>query len=138
MIHILLNLMVLIFTLTSRHNLRTDDGTLVPASSELVEAILAHNSYRRARRTPAGHLIVRVDSGNSSEADWRFLGTIELPEESDMGTVTRLRIRSASGKRVIALEEDRKKGILFALGPNASRTPEGGEARDLLLAGFEA
>jgi superfamily II DNA or RNA helicase len=114
-------------------NLRTDDGSLVTAPSELVEAILAHNSYRRARRTPAGHLIVRADSGNSSEADWRFLGTIDFPEESELGAVTRLRIRTASGKRVIALEVDRKKGILFALGPNASRTPEGGEARDRLL-----
>jgi len=115
-------------------NLRTDDGTLVPSPTEFVAAILEGNPHRRARRTPAGHLIVRVDPRGSDEADWRFLGSIDLPHEPGAGTVVRLRLRTSSGKRVIALEEEPNKGVVrFALGPDASRTPEGGQARDRLL-----
>lgn len=115
-------------------NLRTDDGTLFPASPELIAAILERSPHRRARRTAAGHLIVRVDPQGSDEADWRFLGSIDLPDEPGAGTIIRLRLRTSSGKRVIALEEDPKRGIVrFALGPDASRKPEGGQARDRLL-----
>lgn len=115
-------------------NLRTTEGTLVPAPPEFVAWILERNQHRYARRTAAGHLIVRVDPKGSGEADWRFLGMIDLPEEHGASTATILRIRTSSGRRVIALEEDPKKGIVrFALGPDASQTPEGGRARDRLL-----
>ena len=115
-------------------NLRTDDGALVPAPHEFVSTILDRNSHRRARRTPAGHLIVRVDSRGSDEADWRYVGTIDLPDESDAAPVTRLRLRASSGKRVIAREDESKTGVIhFALGPDASGTKEGGQARDRLL-----
>ena len=116
------------------YNLRTDDGTLVPAPPESISAIVERNPHRRARRTPAGHLIVRVDPQGSDEADWRFVGTIDLPDEAGSGIVIRLRLRTSSGKRVIALEEERNRGVIrFALGPEASRTSEGGQARDRLL-----
>jgi superfamily II DNA or RNA helicase len=114
-------------------NLRTDDGTLVPVPPQFIAAIVDRNPHRRARRTPAGHLIVRVDPKGSDEADWRFLGSINLPDESCLNAVTILRLKNSSGKRVIALEQESKKGVHFALGPDASSTPERGQARDVLL-----
>ena len=107
-----------------------------PAAPELVEAIVAHNRYRRARRTPAGHLIVRTDTGGSGEADWRFLGPIEAPPDgSDADAVIRLRLRMSSGRRVIALEDERSRGaVRFALGPEVGGSADGGQARDRLLA----
>jgi superfamily II DNA or RNA helicase len=116
-------------------NLRTEDGVLVPAPRGFIDTIVELNPHRRARRTPAGHLIVRVDAERSDAADWRFVGTVELPEESQTEKAIRLRVRTLSGRRVIALEDERHKGVVrFALGPDASRTPEGGQARDKLLA----
>jgi superfamily II DNA or RNA helicase len=115
-------------------NLRTEDGLLVQAPRELVEAIVSRNPYRRARRTPAGHLIVRVDASETADPEWLYLGLVDPPQESSEMQVTRLKLRRLSGKRVIALEEGRKKDqTLFALGPGSSSTPEAGEARDRLL-----
>lgn len=115
-------------------NLRTDDGVLVPARSEFIAAILERNLHRLARRTPVGHLIVRDGSREEDEGEWRFIGTIDLPEEPSGASAARLRIRSISGRRVIALEDEPKRGVVrFALGPGASPTEEGGLARDLLL-----
>lgn len=113
-------------------NLRTDDGTLVPTSPEFIAAIQHSNPHSRARRTPAGHLIIRVDPKGSAEADWRFIGAIDLPEEISEGKVTRLRLKTSSGRRVITFEKD-SRNVRFALGPDASRTLEGGRARDQLL-----
>jgi superfamily II DNA or RNA helicase len=115
-------------------NLRTEDGAMVPASPELVAAIVERNRYRRARRTPAGHLIVRTDSGGPDEADWRFLGIVELPDEAARSADTLLRIKSNAGRRVIALEDEQQRGTVhYALGPGQSATPEGGQTRDQLL-----
>jgi len=115
-------------------NLRTEDGILLPGSTELTSAILEQNPHRRARRTPAGHLIVRADAQGANEADWRYLGVIDLPDSSDKSMGTRLRLKRISGRRVIAMEEERRRGSLrFALGPEASPTPEAGLARDRLL-----
>jgi len=115
-------------------NLRTEDGALVPAARPLVEAILAHNAHRRAKITPAGHLIVRTDTSEMSNVDWRFIGQCDEPPENAQATAISLRLRTSSGKRVIAREEERSKGMVrFALGPEASRTPESGQARDRLL-----
>lgn len=115
-------------------NLRTEDGARTPAPRALVEAIVQHSPHRRARITPAGHLIVRADSGGSGEADWRFLGMIDAVPESSATTAIHLRIMAASGRRVIARDEERRKGVVpFALGPDASRTPDAGQARDRLL-----
>ena len=115
-------------------NLRTEDGALITAPRGLVDAIIELNPHRRARRTPAGHLIVRVDPERSTTADWHFVGTVELPDEPEAGKVIRLRIRTTSGRRVIALEDERRRGVIrFALGPEASRTAGAGQARDRLL-----
>lgn len=115
-------------------NLRVEDGALVPVPPPLVEAILATSPHRRARITPAGHLIVRANSGGSDGADWRFLGTVIVETAPAIATAIRLRLRTASGRRVITREKERRTGVVpFALGPEASRTPEAGRARDQLL-----
>ena len=115
-------------------NLRTDDGALLTVGREKIDAILEHNSHRRAKRTPAGHLIARVDPQGSEDADWRFLGEIELPDEASEDTAIRLRLRRISGRRVIAREDEGRRGVeRFALGPGACRSPEAGESRDRLL-----
>lgn len=115
-------------------NLRTEDDVLIPTDPALVNTIVECNPHRRARRTPAGHLIVRVDDRSSDAADWRYLGCIELPEEPVADVVKRLKLKSSSGKRVIALEDEAdRKVVHFALGPDSSTTREGGEARDRLL-----
>jgi len=103
-------------------NLRTDDGTLVPVPPQFIALIVDRNPHRRARRTPAGHLIVRVDPKGSDEADWRFLGSINLPDERCLNAVTMLRLKNSSGKRVIALEQESRKGVHFALGDDTFST----------------
>jgi len=114
-------------------NLRTEDGTLLPVGREDVEAILEHSPHRRARRTPAGHLIVRGDAHGSEGADWRYLGKVELPD-ANKDTAVRLRLRRTSGRRVISRENEGQRGVEhFALGPGESRSPEAGESRDRLL-----
>lgn len=115
-------------------NLRTIDGVLVPVDdAQLVTMIEERNPHRRARCTPAGHLIVRVDPKGSDEADWRYLGTIKLPDEPAAPKV-QLRLKSRSGRRQIALEDKPGGNIRFALGPEVSQERERGEARDRLLA----
>lgn len=100
------------------NNLRTEDGALVAAPPELVQSVLERNSFRRAHRTWAGHLIVRTDAPGAVEQDWRYLGNVNPPAEVDTTQVIRLRLKSSSGRRVIALEEDRRRGIVrFAQGP---------------------
>lgn len=113
-------------------NLRTDDGTLIPAPNELVAEIAARNPYRRARRTPAGHLIVRVDSSEDDNADWRFLGVLGLPDSGDSPPATKFGIDSVSGRRVIS-EGIGHGSVRFALGPGQAASAEAGAARDALL-----
>lgn len=115
-------------------NLRTEENTLVPAPHELIDAILERNSYRRARRTPAGHLIVRVDPQGSTEPDWRFLGRIDLPSEDTSEPIAKFRIKTISGRRVIVHDEGKKRGtVSFALGPDKSSSLKSGQARNRLL-----
>lgn len=101
------------------NNLRTEDGALVAAPPELVQAVIERNSFRRAHRTWAGHLIVRIDAPGAAEQEWRYLGNISPPAEVDTIQVIRLRLKRASGRTVIAQEEDRRKGVIrFAQGPS--------------------
>jgi len=115
-------------------NLRLEDDTVVPAPQTLVEAVVQHNPQRRARITPAGHLIVRIEPSESGEADWRFLGVVkELPEPTASNKI-RLKLKTLAGRRRIALDDAQSKGVVrFALGPDKTSTPEAGEARDQLL-----
>lgn len=115
-------------------NLRLEDGTVVPVPRALVEAIKHHNPHRRARITPAGHLIVRTDSGASGEPEWLFLGVVPKLPDPGANTAIRLKIRTTAGRRVIAWgKEGDKRVVRFALGPGKTHTPEAGLARDRLL-----
>jgi hypothetical protein len=114
-------------------NLRTEDGTLILAPGTLVGAIVKYNPHRRARITPAGHVITRAESSRSGKQDWRYLGGIEMPPAPDAPAAFLLKIKTVSGRRVIARDAERRTGIVFALGPGACRTPEAGEAYDVLL-----
>lgn len=114
-------------------NLRTEDDQLVPAPKEVVQEIVARSPFRRARVTPVGHLIVRVDPEGAKEEDWKYLGELALPAADSGSTHVRLRVRSSSGKRVIALEEGKTK-LSFALGPEMGGSEDAGKARDYLLA----
>ena len=114
------------------NNLRAEDGMLIPAPSEFITAIIERSPYRRARLTPAEHLIVRVEG--SEESDWQFIGNVKLPENSGGTAPTVLRLRTVSGRHEIALEDEHARGaVKFALKPGTSLTSEGGLARDRLL-----
>lgn len=115
-------------------NLRLEDDTVVPAPQTLVEAVVQHNPQRRARITPAGHLIVRTERSESGEADWRFLGVVkELPDPPASNKI-RLKLKTLAGRRRIARDDAQSKGVVrFALGPDKTSTPEAGQARDQLL-----
>nr|WP_225937321.1 DEAD/DEAH box helicase [Myxococcus sp. RHSTA-1-4] len=97
-------------------NLRVlETNQLVPAPREMVEYIL-QNQHRRARCTPGGHLIVRVDDDMEDGAKWRYVGPLRIPEqqESQLERIELL-LRSRSGRRVIA--QVRANGENFAKGP---------------------
>jgi superfamily II DNA or RNA helicase len=115
-------------------NLRAEDGSLWEAPRELVEAVIERNSFRRARVTPTGHLIVRIDGPSSNEPDWRFLGEVGPEPRPPAPVKIRFRLKTSSGKTVIAKESERRKGLVpFAFGPDRATNPEAGQARDQLL-----
>lgn len=115
-------------------NLRLSDDSLVPAPREMVEKILELNRYRRAVRTPAGHVIARSDIAPEGESIWRFVGVLaELPK--DTGEKTCFRLISQSGKRQIIREADaRAKTQPYARTAETANNPESGAARDALIA----
>jgi superfamily II DNA or RNA helicase len=115
-------------------NLRLSDDSLVPAPREMVEKILELNRYRRAVRTPAGHVIARSDTAPEGESIWRFVGVLaELPK--DTGEKTCFRLISQSGKRQIIREADaRAKTQPYARTAETANNPESGAARDALIA----
>ena len=116
-------------------NLRDEDGSLLSAPGDLAALVAVHSTQRRAVLTPCGHLIVDSQSGQSGEQGWRFLGLVNPTAEANAATVIRLKLKRASGRRVIARDDARRSGVVpFALGPSRSRAPEAGEARDQLLA----
>lgn len=101
-------------------NLRTQDGQLLSAERSLVEAVIERSpKYRRARITPAGHLIVRMEGRRDGDADWRFLGQLDLPVADDQPPkALGLRVKTVSGKRrIVRLEFGRQRLERFATGP---------------------
>jgi superfamily II DNA or RNA helicase len=88
---------------------------LVAAPRDLVDHVLG-NAYRRARCTPAGHLIVRIDDDTRKGSTWRYVGRLELPqaEEQPVSRVELL-LRSRARRRMIA--RARPDGEDFAKGP---------------------
>lgn len=114
-------------------NLRLADDTLLTVPREVVETILACNRYRKAVRTPAGHIITRADSVADGERPWRFVGVLaELPAAGDKRVC--FRIISQSGKRQIIREADtRSKSQPFARAADKANERKAGEARDAIL-----
>jgi len=108
------------------NNLRTADNALVRVSRGLVDAIVERTRFRRARLTPAGHLIVRVDEGGSKgKEDWQYLGVIRLATEETPDLTIRFDIRTSSGKRRIFRPADRDaRRIPWALGPGDAKSSE--------------
>lgn len=85
-------------------NLRIEETKqLVTAPQEMVDKIL-ENAYRRARLTPAGHVIVRLDDDSPRGWSWRYVGPLERPELRSHTNVE-LRLAQRSGRRVIARKE---------------------------------
>ncbi|TMQ02863.1 MAG: DEAD/DEAH box helicase [Deltaproteobacteria bacterium] len=87
---------------------------LVPASRDMVKQVL-RNSHRRAHCTWAGHLIVRFDD-SGPRATWHYVGPIRVPEQQEQPVHVDLRIRSRSGRPVIARAHP-GGGEDFAIGP---------------------
>jgi superfamily II DNA or RNA helicase len=113
-------------------NLRSPSGALIPASQQQLDEIAERNPHRRARITPAGHLIVRVDRG-ANPSDWRYLGRLDVDPNPGQMTTVKLRVLSSSGRRVIGLESG-KRQVSFALGDENGGSADAGRARDDLLA----
>jgi hypothetical protein len=116
-------------------NLRSEDGALIPAPRAIVEGVTQHSRFRRAKITPAGHVIVRADGRSEGKGEWLFLGTMEeVPDGSPGlggGSRIELKLVRASGRREIALEEP--GAMRFARGPDRATDGAAGRARDELL-----
>lgn len=113
-------------------NLRLEDETLVPAPKSAIAAICEANRYRRAVRTPCGHLIVRSGEGPSHDALWTYLGNIGLPEPAaEVETTVRLMVKSVSGRRVIACKRGRNE--VFARPPEKAQSQAAGKTQSDLL-----
>ncbi len=111
-------------------NLRTYDGTLTPASHETINKILEVNQYRRAVRTPCGHLICRTGVKQDPDDTWVFLGLVGEPEVLTDKHVEKLLVKRVSGRRVIARKTGRN--IVFARGPGTAPSKEAQETQAIL------
>ena len=112
-------------------NLRTSDKSLVQAPREAVEQIVRTNDFRRAVRTPCGHLICRTEEKKDQEDVWIYLGPCGTPEELQAGEVEKLIIKSVSGRRVISRKNGR--GEEYARGPDKAKIKDAGLMKTLLL-----
>jgi superfamily II DNA or RNA helicase len=114
-----------------QRNLRGPSGALVRVTPQQLDGIVESNPYGRARITPAGHLIVRTDRG-ASPVDWRYLGTVNIDAFEDERPTVKLKLLSASGRRVIG-HGSGKREVSFALGSENGGSAEAGRSRDQLL-----
>lgn len=118
-------------------SLRTEDGRLVTAPTAMVQRVLGLNPQRRGHITAAGHLIVRVESGNARQPKWLFLGPLAVPEAADSVDVVRFKLTQSSGTRKIARQEPRG-GARYALDAKRASNPDSGRACEQLLAWVRA
>jgi len=117
-------------------NLRlASDDTLIPDAQPIVEAILAVNQYRKAIRTPAGHVIARKDGVDKKLSDaWRFVGMVATVPEKAAAKVV-FHVISSGGRKQLLREADAKaREKPFARGADKATHRESGEARDTLVA----
>jgi hypothetical protein len=115
-------------------NARDESGAVVAIPNPMIEEILARNELRRARITPAGHLIVRIDRGGEQEPDWRFLGLADANAVVSESKPTSLRLMNAGGRRHLALEGERgSKVVKFALSAEHGATDSADQTRRALM-----
>ncbi len=112
-------------------NLRTDDKVLVSASKEAIEKIIETNQYRRAVRTPCGHLICRTGRKRGPEDIWIYLGNVETPKEQEESDVEKLTVKRTSGRRVISRKKGRNE--VYARGPEKASSNNAGLTQKMLL-----
>ncbi len=114
-------------------NARDESDAVIPIDAGLVGKILELNPLRRARITPAGHLIVRVDAGG--EPDWRFLGLADaMPAAEAEGRVV-LKIRQSRGQRHLAIGDGKGgQSVRFALSSENGASEAGDRVRRAILA----
>jgi hypothetical protein len=120
-------------------NLRLADDTLIPDSTAICREILAISQYRKAIRTPAGHVIVRKDGVDRMEKEaWRFVGTVStLPEKGPERV--RYKVKSQAGRlQILAATRTKTGDQIFARGADKARNAESGRARDILLKWIES
>ncbi len=116
-------------------NLRLEDSTLVQIPKEKIEKIVELNKYRRAKRTPCGHLIVRTDTGQNHNQTWMYLGNIELPEPDKISNIIKLRVKNVSGRKVIAKKVGHNE--VYAKGPGKAELEVASETHQSLLKWME-
>jgi superfamily II DNA or RNA helicase len=115
-------------------NARDEASAIVPLTQQQIAAVIERNELRRARATPAGHLIVRVDRGGASEPDWRFIGTVAAAGERASVDAVRLKIKQSGGRRQIAHEGERGSRVMrYALSSEFGASPEADRTRRELL-----
>ena len=116
-------------------NLRSDDSVLVHTTWEVTQKIIQENQYRRAVRTPCGHLICRTGTANGADDVWIYLGNVDAPEDSIDGAAVKLIVKNMSGRRVICKKVGRNE--VYARGPDKASAKEAGHTRDNLLRWIE-
>ncbi len=117
------------------NNLRLEDSSIVPVDRAVIDLILATNRYRKATRTPCGHVITRKDGAPRGETDWCFVGVSDVISGPEPATTMRFKVISSAGRRQIARDSGhRSQSQAFARGTERAQSPESGAARDLLLA----
>ena len=112
-------------------NLRGEDDALVFATQEMIQKIIQENQYRRAIRTPCGHLICRTGAINGTEDNWIYLGNVAATEDVKNGSTEKLIVKTASGRRVICKKVGRNE--VYARGSDKASTKEAGKTCEGLL-----
>ncbi len=114
-------------------NARDESDAVIPIDPALVRQVVELNPLRRARITPAGHLIVRID--DRGEPDWRYLGLAKATPASEAAGNVVLKIKQSRGQRHLALGDGRGgQSVRFALSSENGASESGDRIRRDLFA----
>jgi superfamily II DNA or RNA helicase len=114
-------------------NARDQNEVVVAVDPSMVRQVVELNPLRRARITPAGHLIVRVD--DRGEPDWRFLGRADATPAAETTGQVILKIKQSRGQRHFALGDGKGgQSVRFALSSENGATEAGDRIRRQLFA----
>jgi len=114
-------------------NLRLADDTLLEVDRQVVDTILKYSQYRKAVRTPAGHVIVRDAAPEAGQRIYRYAGTLaELPDSASRRES--FKVIAAGGRRqLIRANEGRSRTQSYARNAEKAKDPAAGAARESLL-----